>query len=292
MSSRTTPAAESDALAPVVGFRGRAMRVTGPTGSGKTTALIARALALANSGSNESTLMIVAPSAVASVRSGSLAGLELGSGTISVYSWLSFVRQVYEAHNSDSGTAIIDRETERVMIAELVGAGPETTIVRRFARARRAYVESWLGEQELATHVDAAEHAGSTGLGSRWSEVVELTERFAAQCADRNVIDQSSAMIGATVALREHVALWRKQYPHIVFDDFESATFAEYRLAATLGSPATSMGRIGADHSGHPGWRPLIADSTLISTLISAFISALISALIWARNPVGFSWLM
>jgi putative RecB family exonuclease len=237
MSSPTKHSEEFEAALAVVRFRGRAMRVTGPTGSGKTAALVARAQALANTKTPESTLMIVAPSAVACVRSASLAGSRLGHSTIAVHSWASFVREVHETDNR-SATAIIDRETERVMIAELLDSAPETTIVKRFARARRAYVESWLGEQELATHSEAAETAGATGVARRWTEVVKLTERFAALCAERNVIDQSSAMIGATLALREHVALWRKQYPHIVFDDFESASFSEYRLAMTLGSPS------------------------------------------------------
>jgi RecB family exonuclease len=236
MSSATAPKENNDAAAAVVGFRGRAMRVSGPSGSGKTTALIARAQSLAAIGTSQATLLIVAPSAVASVRAKTLAGLGLGSAPIVVHSWASFVQEVQHIHGD--GETIIDRETELAIISELLGVAPETTMARRFARARRAYVESWLGEQELTTHIDAAENAGSSGVLRRWTAVVQLTEEFAALGALRGVIDQSSAMIAATLALREHVGLWRKQYPHIVFDDFESVTFAEYRLAMTLGSPS------------------------------------------------------
>jgi RecB family exonuclease len=264
MSLLTTPKDESDAAAAVVDFRGRAIRVTGPRGSGKTTALIARSQALAAPGTSEATLMIVAPSAVGPVRAASLTGLGLGSATIAVHSWASFVREVHLAHGG--GESIIDRETELVMLSELLGVAPETTMARRFARARRAYVESWLGEQELTTHVDAAEHTGTQGVLRRWSAVVQLTDEFAALCDQRHVIDESSAMIAATTALRDHGALWRKQYPHIVFDDFESATFAEYRLSMTLGSPSLGFdgsiaiaGNLSGPNWGGPHGTPWLA---------------------------------
>ncbi len=245
MSSRPAHDNKTGAVDAVVDFRGRAMRVTGPTGSGKTTALIARAQALARAGTPEATLMIVAPSAVAHVRNTTLHGLGLGSATIAVHSWASLVHHLREVHQTydepERTEPIIDRETELVMIGELLGFAPDTTVVRRFARARRAYVESWLGEQELRTHIDAAENGGRAGLVPRWNAVVELTDQFAKLCEERKVIDLSSAMISATLTLRDHVAPWRTQYPHIVFDDFESATFAEYRMAMTMGSPSHEL---------------------------------------------------
>jgi RecB family exonuclease len=228
-----------DAYASVVGFDAGAMRITGPTGSGKTEALMARSHRLAATGANQRTLFIAAPSSVPLLRQRVEAGFTLGSAEITVHSFSSLVAAIYAFHGD--GRHILDRATEQTMIAELLDMTPESTIVRRVTRARRAYVESWLGEEELTTHLTAADSANQTDLVRRWQQVVDLTEVFASLCLERGAIDRSSAIVEATLALRVHAAQWRKTYPHIVFDDFESATFAQYRMAMTLASPALTL---------------------------------------------------
>lgn len=224
MSSKSAFPASNPAFDAVVAFAGGRARVTGPTGSGKTLALLTRAHRLARAG--ESSLFVAASPAVQSARSLIVRGQALRDAEISVHSWASLCALVYKTHGGQR--RIIDRAVEADLLCTMLGQAKDSAIARRVTVARRAYVESWLGPGELASH------AGAAGVGERWMLLHTVTEQFADLCRDRGFIDQSTVMIEATHALRTHSNEWRDRYPNIVFDDFESTSFAQYRLALTL----------------------------------------------------------
>ncbi len=274
MNAQSSPDASHNSADPtdvrafdaVVGFDGMRARVTGPTGSGKTSALLARATRLALRG--EATLFIAAPSAVAHVRTAASSASTLGDADISVHSWQSFASAVYLGHGGDRH--VINRTTEEEILGALLGLPGDSAVTQRFIGARRAYVESWLGAEELATHALAA------GVAQRWAELHDISEEFSRYCEERSLIDPSTLLIEATYALRSDVHRWRSSYPHVVLDDFESATFAHYRLGLTLagfvgpgttgsGNSAPSVsslvvaGNLDGPHWDGPGGSPWLA---------------------------------
>ena len=208
----------------VVSFDGQRARLLGPTGSGKTLALLNRALRLAHRG--EATLFVVAPPAAQPLRSLVVRGRRLGDGEISVHTWASLAAMIYVS--SGGKRRILDRVTEEALLCDMVAVAADPSLAKRITAARRAYVESWLGFEELATHADAAE------VADRWAFLNSVTEQFAGLCRARELIDQSTLMIEATHALRADAKGWQTRFPHVVLDDFESTTFAQYRLAVTF----------------------------------------------------------
>lgn len=200
--------------------------VTGGFGSGKSTAVAARAKRLRERG--RTTLEFERPSAVVSFAADLLARHRRPNRVIDSTTQRTIVNRL--VRETDWGE--LATEVDHPDFADEVAA----TVLR--------YQSSFLGAEELFVHADAA------GVFERWEALDRVTQRYLAVLEHDGSIDRAGAVVAASMALRdpEVLATERARFDDLVVDDFQLADFATNRLLTQL------VGRTGSfTVAGNPG---------------------------------------
>jgi superfamily I DNA/RNA helicase len=222
-------------------------RISGGFGTGKTTALRARAEALADAGQRPLVLH----------------HRDLGGFSV----------EVLRRHGRPT-VELLDDDEHVELVAELLdGAAPTVAglgLSAASADERRddlgltaadlsgavlAYEASFLGVEELLVHADAA------GQLERWEFLASFADRYLGVLASRDRVDRAGAVVQASLALRDPAVLAAEQarFDHLLVDDYQLATFATSRLLAQLAGPGGNLtvaghpeAAIGSDFSSRP----------------------------------------
>lgn len=199
----------------VVDHRGGPLRVLGSFGAGTSTALRARAERLGRAG---------------------VAAVLLHHRDL-----VPFAIDLLRRHGEDVSLASA-QDVLDVLVDVL--DGEDLAHRDEIARAVVGYQTSWLGDEELRVHADAA------GELERAERLIDISRRYLGALASRRLVDAAGAVVRAGLALREEEVLRaeRERVDELLVDDFQLATFAEARLLTQL------AGRDGAlVVAGNPG---------------------------------------
>lgn len=235
-------------MASIRDFAGCLATVSGGRHSGKTSALVGRAIALADA---RSPVAVVCATASAARAFGE-AVLRLSapaSGLVRATTWTGLALDIRDRLGRPERRLIgLDAHNRRVadLLAAEKSAGswtqhwpslhPTLTSVvrqREIATGVLDLQRSWLGHDEIVTHADAI------GCAPRWSELARFTERYRAWLDHLGEIDPAELLVDAGLALRtgEGAAEYRRHCPHLLVDDFERADYACSRLLTMLTAP-------------------------------------------------------
>jgi superfamily I DNA/RNA helicase len=182
----------------VVEHDGGPCRVTGGFGTGKSAALVARAERLRAEGRRP--VLLRAQDAVA------------------------FAVDVLRRHGRP--VSMLSGAEQVAMVSSMAPSLPATEV----AAAITAFQSSFLGDEELRVHADAA------GCLSEAEALIEVTARYLAVLATRNRVDAGGAIVQASLLLRdpEVLAAERARVDELLVDDFQLATFGTNRLVSQL----------------------------------------------------------
>jgi superfamily I DNA/RNA helicase len=119
------------------------------------------------------------------------------------------------------------------------------------AAAVVAFQASFLGDEELRVHADAA------GCLEEAEVLIGLTSTYLAALASRNRVDAGGALVQASLMLRDGAVLASEQarFDELLIDDFQLASFATNRLVSQLagfGGAVTVSGNADAAVSSDP----------------------------------------
>ncbi|HEX7165890.1 MAG TPA: UvrD-helicase domain-containing protein [Acidimicrobiales bacterium] len=200
----------------VVDHEGGPMRVVGGFGTGKTAALVARVGALVAGGRSV---------------------LELRGD------FVAFAAELLARHGPRR-RVLPNEEQERVVRRLLAAEGAaqwpllhgelrDPSFAREVARTVQRYQASFLGEEELFVHAEAAGELG------QWEELARFTRRYLDALHDEGAVDGAGALVGASLVLRspDVLAGERSRFDAIVVDDYQNAMFAMARLLVQLAGP-------------------------------------------------------
>ena len=198
-------------------------RVVGGFGSGLTTALAARAHRLRQQGRRP---------------------LLLGTADV-----VDFAIRVLNRHR-DRSVSLLAGAEQIAVVAELVDP-PLRAHVADAAAALVGYQASFLGDEELRVHADAA------GMLPAAEALIELAARYQRALASRDRVDAGGALVSASLLLRDPAVLddERSRFDELLLDDFQLASFGINRLVSQLvghGGPVTVAGNPDAAISSAP----------------------------------------
>lgn len=202
----------------VVEHDGGPLLVTGGFGSGKTAALRARAERLRAEGRRP--LL---------VQHRELVDLAVG---------------VLQRHGR--AVQLVPPADRRRLVAELVDHH-----VEEVAGAVLGFQASFLGDEELRVHADAA------GCLDVAEDLISITARYLQALAGRRQVDDAGALVQASLLLRDPTVLdaARARFDELLVDDFQLASFATNRLVTQLagaGGPLVVAGNVDAAVSSAP----------------------------------------
>jgi superfamily I DNA/RNA helicase/RecB family exonuclease len=243
----------------VVVHDGGLLRVSGGSGTGKTTALVRRYLRLARDlGAAQVLVLARDRSAADRFRRAVLRHLRGGFETIAITTAWGVAFDIVRRHGRRP--RLLSRAEHWQLVQELLRRddgrdhwptlGPLTN--------RRAFVD------EVAS---AISHARAAGLGpgdvramagARWAELAQFFERYLAALEARGVVDGAGVLVEAAHLLDGDglARTERARHPQLLVDDYETATPAVHlllrRLCADRGSGLTVAGNpdvaVGAGH--------------------------------------------
>ena len=233
-------------------FAGRMATVSGPRHSGKTCALVARAVALGERG--EPVVVVCATaSAARAFGDAVLHRSPVASGSVRATTWSGIAMDIRDGAGRPA-RRLIGAGGHRRRVAELLTleatAGTVVldwpTLHRTLASAiRRREIaaavldlqRSWLGHDEIVTH------ASAVGCGDRWAELARFTERYTVWLDGQGEIDPARLLVDAGLALRTAggAAAYRECCPHLLVDDHERADDAINRLLTMLAAPPLAV---------------------------------------------------
>ena len=193
----------------VVDHRDGPLRVVGGFGTGKTAALRARQDALEAAGRR---VLFIRGHSVASWATTLLPNgrrLDADPGHV--------VRQLLASEGRDEWPTLHGHLRDEGFVEEV-------------AAATVGFEASFLGDEELFVHADAA------GELARWEEVARFTRRYHVAMCRLQLIDPAEAIVAASLALRdpEQLATVRATFDDLIVDDYQLVSFAEARLLAQL----------------------------------------------------------
>lgn len=208
MATSRPPSRRLPAFSDVADHPAEPVRISGGFGSGKTTALRARAERLGV----ESVLFIGA---------GATSFVDVGLGILRRFAAVD---------------GLIGSDDQAALFDELL-AGADPSYRAEAMAAVVAYEASFLGREELRVHADAA------GQLARWERLADLAEAYLAVLAERRLVDSAGAVVQASLLLRDDEVATevRSRFDHVLVDDAEGLTFATARLLAQLTGPGTSV---------------------------------------------------
>ena len=270
MGDETGVSDETAGSEQVRNFAGRMATVSGPRHSGKTLALVARAVALGERG--EPVVVVCATaSAARAFGDAVLHRSPVASGSVRATTWSGIAMDIRD-RSGRPARRLIGTGGHRRRVAELLtietNAGTVesdwptlhptlTSAIRRreIAAAVLDLQRSWLGPAEIVTH------ASAIGCEDRWAELARFTERYTAWLDGLGEIDPARLLVDAGLALRtaDGAAAYRQHCPHLLVDDYERADYAVNRLltmlaAPTLAAPGSVV--VAGDLHGARWWRP------------------------------------
>jgi superfamily I DNA/RNA helicase len=131
--------------------------------------------------------------------------------------------------------------------------------VDEVAAAILGFQASFLGDEELRVHADAA------GCLDVAEELIAVTARYLQVLAERRQVDESGALVQASLLLRDLDVLdtERARFDELLVDDFQLASFATNRLVTQLagaGGPLVVAGNADAAVSAAPLASPVHLD--------------------------------
>ena len=133
----------------------------------------------------------------------------------------------------------------------MVDGSPLEGIAGEVAAAVIAFQASFLGDEELRVHADAA------GMEREAEELITITSRYLEVLAARDLVDAGGALVAASLRLRDPSVLdeERSRFDELLLDDFQLASFGINRLISQLaghGGPVTVAGNPDAAVSSAP----------------------------------------
>ena len=180
-------------------------RVVGGFGSGLTTALRARAARLRAEGRRP--LLLDTPSVV------------------------GFATEVLQRHGRRVSLVAGDEQVS--IVAGLLDDPAPRSHVAEIAAAVVGFQASFLGDEELRVHADAA------GRLSEAEALISLTARYLDVLTSRNLVDAGGALVASSLLLRDPEVLASEQsrFDELLLDDFQLASFGTNRLVSQLAGP-------------------------------------------------------
>ena len=206
--------------------------ITGGFGTGKSAALAARAEHLERAG--RSVLRLHARSLVA-----------FCAGVLARNGRPARVLTDGEQHERVASLLASSMRDEWHVLGGEVG---DPAFATELARTVRLYQASFLAEEELLVHADAARELDV------WSDLAAFAERYLSSLRDDGAVDSAGALVAASVALRdaEIRESERSRFDDVIVDDYQLADFGSARLLAQLvgrdgsitvaGNPAAFLG--------------------------------------------------
>ena len=176
-------------------------RVTGGFGSGLSTALRRRTVRLQDEGRRP--LLLAHASLV------------------------RFATELLRRHGRP--VSLLSRSEQVATVATVVDDGLRP-LAEEVATAIEGFQASFLGDEELRVHADAA------GALPEAERLIELTDRYRTVLTSRNRVDAGGALVAASVLLRDPAVLAeeRARFDELLVDDFQLASFASNRLVSQL----------------------------------------------------------
>jgi superfamily I DNA/RNA helicase len=137
------------------------------------------------------------------------------------------------------------------MVATMVDDGPLRSAAGEVSAAITALQASFLGDEELRVHADAA------GCLAEAETLIGLTARYLSLLSSRNRVDAGGAVVQASLLLRDPdvLAAERARFDELLVDDFQLASFGTNRLVSQLvgfGGPVCVAGNTDAAVSADP----------------------------------------
>ena len=187
-------------------------RVTGGFGSGLTTALQARAARLEREGRRP---------------------LLLGTADV-----VAFAVGILRRHGREA--TLVSGEQQVAVVSSLVDPSLRSR-APEIARAIVGFQASFLGDEELRVHADAA------GMLEEAERLIDLTARYRKALESTRRIDTGGALVEASLLLRDPAVAdqERARFDELLLDDFQLASFGATRVVSQLvghGGPVTVAG--------------------------------------------------
>ena len=183
-------------------------RVVGGFGSGLSTALRARADTLRAAGGRP---------------------LLLEHGGV-----VSFALDVLRRHGRP--VSLLGGGEQAALVATLLDE-PLRSVAAEVADAVVGFQASFLGDEELRVHADAA------GMSEPAEALIAVTARYLARLETRNRVDAGGALVAASLLLRDPDVLEaeRARFDELLIDDYQLATFGTNRLVSQLAGPGGAV---------------------------------------------------
>jgi superfamily I DNA/RNA helicase/RecB family exonuclease len=210
------------------------LRVRGRAGTGKTTALVARYVRLAQQVA-PSRILVVCRSreAVGQVRDAVLPALAGGFDALPIATFAGVAFDVL-ARDGEWPRRISPAE-QRALVRELLANDdPAHWPTLHHLLPRPAFVEEVL-DGLLSWRTEA--RPTSDGLDEAWHELAAFAERYAHALGTLGAVDGPGLIARALPAVSEKSI----SYDHVLVDDFETATAATARLLQAVAATATSV---------------------------------------------------
>ncbi|HEX2023864.1 MAG TPA: PD-(D/E)XK nuclease family protein [Acidimicrobiales bacterium] len=234
----------------VVDHRGRLLRVSGPPGTGKTTALVARYLRLVSDAS-PSTVVVLCATRAATVRflDAILPHLAGGFDSLPVTTPWGLAHDLLT--RAGETPMLLTASEQREEVARLLAAdGPARWPSSAHLLGRSAFadeVTAGVADLQASFVPDAevlarAERAGPVEW-ARWRDLVAFAARYRAALARRGLLDGSGLLAAAVHLLRQPAADsgTLPRFAHILVDDAAATPLATSRLVSALVSAGAGV---------------------------------------------------
>ena len=232
----------------VVEHEGGPLRVLGRSGTGKTTALRHRYVRLARQVGAGRVLVVCRSRAAADrFRDDVLPFLAGGFDALPITTFHGVAFDLLRRNGPEP--RLLRTNEQWALVRRLLATdGPREWPTLHGLLGRRAFVDevaaavqryeaSFLGDEEIRTHADAA------GVPERWDELAAFTDRYQAVLDGAGQVDASLLIVRACLLLRDpaRASEARARVDHVLVDDFETATFATNRLLSLLTGPGSAV---------------------------------------------------
>jgi superfamily I DNA/RNA helicase/RecB family exonuclease len=229
----TTMTALTEAQAAVVGWAGGRLAVSGPAGSGKTTALVARYLRLVDETGAPSRVAVICRDRGAAGRflDACLARLAGGFDALPISTFAGVAFDILRRAGVER--RLIASAERWALLREQLAAEAATP----GARERWPVLHRYLGRVALVDEVATALlRRPAPTAGGVWPELADFASRYRATLEARGLVDFPRLLeLAAAIAAKETA-----RFDHVLVDDFEGATERAAILLDVLSRDTTS----------------------------------------------------